>query len=164
MLDENLTGHRVVLTELQNAFDKLWTISDTLDEKTQNIFNTSGVLIFLAIIGQVVILKNQTGVVFWVGFGVVMALYLAMYIVISVGLHPHTFKLPISMNWETLDMRYFSRDETAITEQLIADYIQVIKIAQGVIATKSQALNMALIFFILIMAVLLTVLATGIGV
>lgn len=154
-LTPDLAGHRVVLDELRREFDKLFASADVLDGKGQGLFAATGILIAIAGLGRAAILQTAVTPLFLAGVGIVIALYLAMYLTLFVMLRPRSFTLPMSLDWEVQADRYFGEAEHTVNERLIVDYVQVIDVARAILAAKSRALRWSAGLFLAIVCLLL---------
>jgi len=82
---------RIVLDELRRAFSGVYSASDVLDGKLQNILNYSSVVASGISIIITIASKNAVGLLYWVFLFISIALYCIMFVRIRRRVKPVEF-------------------------------------------------------------------------
>ena len=140
-------GERLVLEELRRSYDRQHAAADGLSTTLENPFVAGVVIISLAATVKVAVLRQSLGPLFWPILGLALLIYLALFVVILMGMRPLRFKHPISHDWETLAKAYFDESEQTALRQLISDYLGSMQAMHDLNRVKSRSLKLAMPLF-----------------
>lgn len=117
-----LHNKTIVLEEMRRNFDKLWSASDTLDAKLQNLLNFLSIIVSIASSIEVSMFQSKVGIDFWYLLFAALILYLIAFLVIIIGLNPYRYLMPISNDWNEIATRYFQPTEGVTLSLFINEY------------------------------------------
>jgi len=152
---------RIVLDELRRAFSGVYSASDVLDGKLQNILNYSSVVASGISIIITIASKNAVGLLYWVFLFISIALYCIMFVRIRRRVKPVEFPYPIGRDIKALSEKYFDPrvDEERALDQAIFDYIHYTEKASNNNGLKASEVNASSwLMFSVVISLLLSVL------
>lgn len=152
---------RFVLEELRKAFSGMFSASNMLDGKLQNILNYSSVII--SVISAILTVAGKfpdgisVGKWYWVFLLLSVFLYCIMFVRIRIRLLPIFTGFPISGDIEELKEKYFDIrfNEERILDQAIFDYLHFINSASSNNDLKAKEINVSSWFMFAIIVFLL---------
>lgn len=105
---------------------------------------------------------------FWIGLVVVIALYIWMVSIITGGLKPLEYLVPISNSWDELTEQFFEVDDNEGLNQQISNYLMYTEQNRALNFQKIKAVSRATrLFMVILVAMLismaLSLYAQGIG-
>jgi hypothetical protein len=130
----------IVLSEMQRGFDKLWSVSDALDSKLQNMLNFLSVIVSIAASIEIASFKDG-GVFFWLSMISALILYLIAFGIILSGLAPYKSKLPITKSWEVAFERYLRPSEPEVLDLLIVENMRAMDEAETSNVRRANAVD-----------------------
>jgi hypothetical protein len=153
---------RIVLAELQRAFDKKYAASDILDGKLQNTLNFTSIIVSIVSAIEASSFVNKVGNIFWFVLGIVIILYiLVVWLVLVRGLNPTSYDQPISNNWDELEERYFLASEEDNLDLVISQHLCSIECAGKENIRKAQIICWSSALMILIVILLFIAIPLG---
>ena len=155
---------RIVLDELRRAFSGVYSTSDVLDGKLQNIWSYSSVIVSGISIIITVASKNAVGFWYWAFLFSAIVLYCVMFIRVRRRIKPIEFAFPISANMKILAEKYFDPrfDEERALDQAILDYTYYIE--QASINNKLKAKEVDNSSWLMFSIIMLLILAVMLGI
>lgn len=155
-----IEAKRLVLDELRKAFNGIYSASDTLDTKLQNILNYSSVIV--SGLSIVLTIASRYAVVcwYWIFLSLSILLYCIMFVRVRFKIAPIEIKFPIGRDGVTLNEKYFDKrfDENRVLDQAIHDYLVYIDKASENNKRKAREIETSSwILFTIIISMLLSV-------
>jgi hypothetical protein len=166
--EPNVNNKRLVLEEQRRAFDSIGAAAGVLDGKLQALLGSASLIISLVSTIQITVLRQSGGWLFWMGLAVVIALYIWMVSIITGGLKPLEYLVPISNSWEELTEQFFEVDDNEGINQQISNYLMYTEQNRELNFQKIKAVHRATrLFMVILVAMLismaLSLYAQGIG-
>ncbi len=126
---------RLVLREMQAYLQEISKSADVLDNKMRSFSLLSGWLAFAAS------LFMQSSPMFsalgpWII--AIIVVYGMVVLAVLDGQQPHSYRFPLTLEWEKLDTRFFRESEQSAMLALISDYIATIEENKTILAVKTR--------------------------
>lgn len=157
---KNIEKKQLVLEELRSVYERMFSASDALDAKLQNILNFLSVVVSIAPTLELMIIPDlrKTGLCFVILLLTVLVLYLISFQKVKSSINPVYYKQPISKDWDEIKERYFLSKKDEVIDLTISQYLYSLsdmdkKLNKKIKAIESVSKLMAGIVLLLLVAI-----------
>jgi len=146
----------LALEEMRRSFSEYKKAADVLDQKVNTLLNTASLVIGLFGLLNIRLLENGQPAYYWVGFIVVVLLYLSMIALCTNALQPAEYMNPIKADWDVVHDNILILSPKEAVLKMISGYIEYIPHNKRVNEIKAKKVRISTWLFGIIVVLLFT--------
>jgi len=147
---------KLALEEIKQIHECIYEIGDTLDGKAMSLLSNSSLILTLFGILQINSNLEEQSVLYYIGLGSVIALFLFLVGIVMHMIVPKKYRLAFEATWKGIEKAILHQDEPDVYYQLIANYLSRIQNNKEINLKKDKWLRIATGVFIAIIVLMVS--------